>query len=278
MRIAITGGRGGIGRAVTALALAQGHTVVGIDRAPPTALDRRPKLIVVQTDMVSYGDVEQALHACDALIHLSAIPSPVGHPDHEVHNNNVISSYNALAAAAQLGILRVCQASSVNATGASYSRWPRYDYFPLDELHPTYNEDAYSLSKWICEQQADSITRRHSALVIASLRFHWVVPDRAYATQGNHTIRTFAKGLWGYTCLDATAQACMLAITAGFQGHEVFQIVAPDTMVEKPSLELQREFFPDVPVRGDLSGTRGFYTCEKAERLLGWRHDDVMTG
>jgi len=60
-----------------------------------------------------------------------------------VHHNNVVSSYNVLSAAAQLGINRVAQASSVNATGAVYSRWPQYDYFPVDEHHPTYNEDAY---------------------------------------------------------------------------------------------------------------------------------------
>src|SRR5580765_2907292 len=89
------------------------------------------------------------------------IPSPRGFPDHVVHNNNVVSSSNALSAAARLGIRRVCQASSINATGASYSRWPRYDYFPLDELHPTYNEDAYSLSKWMCAEQGDSFARLH---------------------------------------------------------------------------------------------------------------------
>jgi len=28
-----------------------------------------------------------------------------------------------------------------------------------------------------------------------------------------------------------------------------------------------------VPVRGDLSSHRSFFDCRKAERLLGWRHD-----
>jgi hypothetical protein len=27
-----------------------------------------------------------------------------------------------------------------------------------------------------------------------------------------------------------------------------------------------------VPVRGDLSGNRGFFDCHKSERLLGWKH------
>ena len=58
------------------------------------------------------------LQGCDALVHLAAYPSPGGHPDYEVHNNNVVGSYNALSAAARLCIKRVCQASSINATGA----------------------------------------------------------------------------------------------------------------------------------------------------------------
>src|SRR5262245_50044789 len=274
MRIAITGARGRIGRAVTALALAQGHTVVGIDRTPPTSLDRQPHLTVIQADMVGYGDVEQALRSCDALIHLSAIPSPVGHPDHEVHNNNVVGCYNALSAAAQLGIWRVCQASSVNAAGASYSRWPRFDYFPLDEEHPTYNEDPYSLSKWICEEQGNSFVRRYENMVIASMRFHWVVPSRDIAVQAKGYSKSPEewKNLWADTLHSAAASACLLSLTADFKGHEVFYIVAPDTITDFPSLELQQKFFPDVEVRGDLSGNKSFFNSSKAERMLGWKH------
>jgi UDP-glucose 4-epimerase len=209
------------------------------------------------------------------LIHLAAIPTPGRHPDHVVHNNNVVGSYNALRAAAELGIQRVCQASSINATGAAYSRWPRYDYFPLDEQHPTYNEDPYSLSKWICEQQGDSFARRYGGMTIASMRFHWVVPDRETATKyAAHIGDTLAKHLWAYTLLDAAARACLLSLTPQFSGHEPFYIVAPDTMVDKPSLELAQQFFPEVPIRGDMSGRNSFFNSAKAERLLGWKHDE----
>ena len=36
MKIALTGGSGKIGLAITDLALARGHSVVSIDRTPPT--------------------------------------------------------------------------------------------------------------------------------------------------------------------------------------------------------------------------------------------------
>ncbi len=275
MQIAITGGSGRIGRAVISLALSQGHNVVSIDRAAPVQDAVQPGVTHVEAEITDYPTFEQALPGCDALVHLAAIPSPFRHPDYIVHNNNVVTSYNALSAAAKHGIKRICQASSINATGAAFSRRPRYDYFPLDEEHPTYNEDPYSLSKWICEQQGDSFARRYETMAIASLRFHGIVPDRATAARRpNEFDGLFIKHLWGYTRLDAAARACLLALTAPFTGHEVFYVVAPDTVMDLPSLELKERFFPGVPVRGDLSDNRGFFNCEKAERLLGWQHDE----
>ena len=81
------------------------------------------------------------------------------------------------------------------------------------------------------------------------------------------------KNLWAYTSFDSAARACLLSLTADFKGHEVFYIAAPDTISDISSLELKQKFFPDVPIRGDLSGTRAFLDSSKAERLLGWKHD-----
>lgn len=271
MNIAITGGNGVVGRAVIEQAISQGHSIVSIDRQHEENNDDNIKQLVVDT--TDYDAFESALQGCDALIHLAAISFPGGFANHIVHNNNVVSSYNALCAAVQVGITRVCQTSSINAIGGIYSRWPKYDYFPLDENHPTYNEDPYSLSKWICELQADSIVRRYEQMTIASLRLHGVVvqPDQM------HRWKTYsdrvAKHLWGYTSGDATARACLLSLTADFSGHETFYIVAPQTMMDEPSLTLKERYFPDVPIRGDLSGKNGFFNCHKAEKLLGWRHD-----
>jgi UDP-glucose 4-epimerase len=178
-----------------------------------------------------------------------------------------------LRAAVEVGIQKVCQASSVNATGLAYSRWPRFDYFPLDEEHPTYNEDPYSLSKWICEEQGNSLARRYEQMVISSMRFHWVVPERVIAVRGYIKVEAPAKNLWAYTLHESAARACLLSLVADFKGHEVFYITAPNTAIETPSLELKQKYFPDVPVRGDLSGHKSFFNSGKAERLLGWKHD-----
>jgi nucleoside-diphosphate-sugar epimerase len=278
MRIAITGGNGRIGRAVTAMAVSQGHAVVCIDRVPPPEDASRPGVTDVQAEVTDYAAVKRALTGCDGVVHLAAIPSPLGHPDHEVHNNNVVGSYNLLSVAAELGIRHVCQASSINAIGGAYSRWPRYDYFPVDEGHPTYNEDPYSLSKWICEMQGDSFARRYETMSISSLRFHGVVQDRAAMMRYGSIEERAAKHLWGYTRLDATARACLLALSVQWTGHEVFYIVAPDTAMDQPSRELAGRHFPDVPIRGDFSDRRSFFDCAKAERLLGWSHNESTGG
>ena len=118
MKIAITGGRGRIGRVTTELALAQGHTVVSIDQTAVPADGSTGAVTHVQANVGKYDELEQAMWGCNAIIHLGAIISPFGFPDHVVHNNNVTGSYNALSAAARIGNNRVCQASSVNATGS----------------------------------------------------------------------------------------------------------------------------------------------------------------
>jgi len=291
MKIAVTGGTGNVGRAVIDMALSQGHSVVSIDRVPLDLSGKTHRVLYVslrtvskddditfvQTDMTDYDALVNAFQGCDALVHMAAIPGPFHLPDHVVHNNNVAGSYNAMHAAIDVGIEKICQASSVNATGLAYSRWPKFDYFPLDEEHPTYSEDPYSLSKWICEQQAFSLARRYENLTISSLRLHWVVPNRPTAvdaTSTHYKSKAAAKNLWAYTTFDAAARASLLALTAGFKGHEVFYIAAPNTAFDSPSLELAKEYFPEVPVRGDLSGHKSFFNSSKAERLLGWKHDD----
>ena len=274
MKIALTGSSGGVGRAIATAALAQGHSLVGIDRVAAPEAEERDNFHFVQADMDEYDKLVAAFEGCDAVIHMAAIPSPGRHPDHVVHNNNVVGSYNALRAAVEHGIMRICQASSVNAIGHSYSRAPRYDYFPVDEAHPNYTEDPYSLSKWICEQQADCFARLHEDIRIASMRFHWVVPERELAAR-SFTVDAPHPGrhLFAYTRFDAAARACLLSLDAPFKGHEAFYITGPDTTSDVPTLELAARYFPAVPITGDLSGHRSFFNSEKAERVLGWKHN-----
>lgn len=273
MKIAVTGGSGELGRTLIPYLLEQGNAVVSIDRTVPIEQDVSPLLTRHVADTRNFGEFVGSLRGCDALIHLAAIRTPLNHPDAVVYNDNTVSSYNALSAAATLGIKRVCLASSVNALGGAYSRSPRYDYFPLDEQHPTYAEDPYSLSKWVLEQQGGAFARRYGDMSIASMRFHWLVDTYKHAVEqtplwGNEAIRH----LWAYTLLSEASRACLLSLTANFVGHEAFYIVARRTVMREPSLELAATYYPNTELRGHLSGRNGFYNTAKAEKILGWKH------
>jgi len=273
MRIAVTGGNGDMGSSLIPYLLEQGHTVVSIDRTlPATHMLGVDRLIA---DTRDFGQFAASIRGCDALIHLAAIRAPLNHPDPVVYADNTLSSYNALSAASALGIKRVCLASSINAIGGAFSRSPRYDYFPLDEQHPTYAEDPYSLSKWVLEQQGDAFARRFEWMAIASLRFHWLLDTRTKAIQNKVVMGELViRHLWAYTLLSEASRACLLSLTADFTGHEVFYIVAPHTVTSEPSIELARQHYPHTEIRGDFSDNTGFFNCAKAEQLLGWKHQE----
>jgi hypothetical protein len=50
-----------------------------------------------------------------------------------VYARTGLAARSELQAAVDNGIMRICQASSVNAIGHSYSRDPHYDYLPIDD-------------------------------------------------------------------------------------------------------------------------------------------------
>lgn len=271
MRVVVTGGSGRVGR-VTVDALANaGHQIVVVDRLPP-APGAPSGVEFVQAGADNYTDLLAACAGAEAIVHLAGIPKPAGFEPTVVHNNNVTASYNVLCAAVALGIDRVLLASSVNAIGMTWSRDPQFEYFPVDERHPTRNEDPYSLSKWIGEQQADSIVRAHPDLSVGSLRLHMFMRDRDDAVRHSSGEWEDAarRGLWGYTTHRMWTDAVISALTAPFTGHQILWVVAADTASNEDSAGLARTHFPHVTLRKPLMGNAGFFDCGNTERVLGW--------
>jgi UDP-glucose 4-epimerase len=261
---------------VIARLTAKGHRVRSLDKvAPATPPGEGNEAVTFQAvDLTSREAVMEAVRGCDGIMHFGAIPGPHGHPPGVVYANNTIGSHNVLTAAAALGIKRVCMASSVNAVGGIDSRRGRFDYFPVDEKHPTYAEDDYSLSKWVMEQQGDMFGRRYPDMTLSSLRFHALTPGKPESEAALVTAEApVARNLWGWTWIDEGARACELALLADYTGHETFFIIAPKTHSPIPSRELAAHAFPEVPIRGNLDGHAGFFDCSKAEHLIGWVHD-----
>jgi len=280
MKIAVTGCNGNVGRPVVACALRNGHEVVGIDRTdvPLTEDASNPNFQYIQADLRDYDTTLRVLTGCTGVVHLAACPNP-GDFVAVTHNSNVVMSWNMLRAAAELGITRIAQASSVNVLSLVYSKTPKHDYFPIDEEHPCRPDEPYGLSKQIAELQADAIVRRYPAMRIASLRIHWTVPNRQKAVRDDNSHRK--NDLWGYAEANSVAEAFLLALTVEdgkWSGHERFFIASPYSSQDADSRELHEQYYGDVPVKEgkSISGRQGFFDCSKAENLLGWKHKDVV--
>jgi UDP-glucose 4-epimerase len=283
MRVVITGGAGRFG-AVTARRLsAAGHELVLLDRSEPK-FELPAGSTFALDDLSSRARLHKHFAGAQAVVHLAAIPQPMTDPAEMVFDNNVTTTYHVLLAAVDAGVTHVCSASSINAIGAAYSRAAHFDYFPVDEQHPTYNEDPYSLSKWVGELAADSIARLHPHMTISSLRLHGLgkIKDRERRDPTMADIppelrRRAVNHLWGYVDIDSSAEAVERCLHATFRGHEVFFIVSPRTVFvpEVSSAELAATHFPDVPLRTFLEANAGLFSCDKALQLLGWRHSDI---
>jgi hypothetical protein len=53
---------------------------------------------------------------------------------------------------------------------------------------------------------------------------------------------------------------------------EVFNIHAPTIVQDTASEELAKKYYPNVPIKGDSGGKKGFWSTEKAQEILGWEH------
>ena len=130
----------------------------------------------------------------------------------------------------------------------------------------------------LVEMQANAFARKVPGIRIATMRFHWVVPQVRYSLQGIGGRDTW-KDLWGMVSEHSVALACLNALTVGEDifppGHETFFIVDQTTSEQRDSYELLRERYPDITdLRADFKGSnRGFFDCSKAERMLGWKEE-----
>lgn len=276
MKIAITGAKGIVGSAVTRHCADRGYETVQIDISGFEENTIPNSTTKVADTAGDYDGFKKALEGCDALIHLAAIPNPVNKSDAVVHSNNTSSAFNGFHAASELGIKRICYASSVNAIGLAYATQPlRFEYFPIDEETTPAPTDSYALAKAETELQAKSFVNWYPGTKIACMRFHEVATREA--VRKHHEADWEGGGvkqLWGWVRPEATARACLLSLEKwdNYEGMEVFNVHAPTTAQDMSSEELAKKYYPKVPIKGDLSENKGFWTTEKTQRILGWEH------
>jgi UDP-glucose 4-epimerase len=172
-------------------------------------------------------------------------------------------------------VKRVIVASSDAAIGYWDAERPfSPDYLPIDEDHPRYPQDPYSLSKTFSEDLCAAFTRR-SGLQTVCLRPCWIwLPDedQGYREALDHPERRW-RGLWVYVDVRDLARAFCLALTAPeLPPHSVCYVSAADVLAREETLALVDRYHSDVTRvdRSRLTGFKSAIDCSRAEKLLGF--------
>ena len=272
-RVAVTGGSGKLGRAVVDELVGHGYDVVNLDRVPP----REERCPFTRIDLTDYGQTVEALTAIDAryrgvdaVVHLAAIPGPGVAANAATFTNNITATYNVFNAARAAGITTVVWASSETLLGLPFDTPP--PYIPVDEGYPARPETAYALAKHLEEQMAAQLCRWDPRLKMVGLRFSNVMEPADYAAfpsfDADPSLRQW--NLWGYIDARDGARAVRLALDYEGTGLEIFLIANADTVMSRPSADLAREVFPDVPITRELGAHETMLSIDKARRLLGY--------
>ena len=286
--VAVTGGNGRVGQHVLAHLASRGYRTVNLSRGKR---GENHADAYVETDLLDTGEVYGALAKADpdAVVHLGMIPTPERTPGHRTYESNVMSSYNVLEAAGELGVDTAVLASSFSAIGGGFEPEPiTVDYLPVDEDHRLTPSTPYGMGKQALEVAADGFARRSGDTpdTITSLRFPWVVDDdtaRETFVEADRTLaglrdsdhfHTQRNTLCGYVHATDAVTLVEAAVEASFAGHERVWVSAPDTSAETPSAELAAELYPDAEYRGPEADDGNPYAAlidtAKAGQLFDW--------
>ena len=272
MRVVVTGGTGRAGRWVVRLLAEAGHEVVNFDVISQAELELPGDFCRVE--LADAGKVYDALFQFrpEGICHLAANPAPSGQAQIEVFDNNVLSAYNLMQAAGDLGVSRVVYASSEMATGLlTEGTTPTQIPFDETERHPSPN--AYALSKYISEVIADSLAVRYPQTAWVGLRINNVIPPDGYDRfQDEWDDPSLSKGnFWSYIDARDVGSAYRAALEGTSSGHEVCLIAAADTRAKLGLRELMAEFYDGYDhFARDYEDPRSAFDCAKMKALFGW--------
>lgn len=280
MKILLTGGAGLIGRHAVDHLVREGHEVISLVReARPV-----PDGLAAPTREV-IGDVgDRALvdglvaGGVEAVVHLAAIPAPVGHTAVELLAANALTTMTVLESAGTHGVRHIVLASSMSVLGMAWSDELMHPvYLPVDEEHPLRPTEGYALSKEDDEAAARMAARRWGVDVVA-LRFPFTGTDEMIRTRAlraahdeEEAVRA-AKELWAYLDVRDATRAIALSLEASaagvLGGSVVLNLTADDVLVDAQLPELIEKWHPDVPVVAPLGNSA--YNISRARELIGF--------
>ena len=284
MNIAVTGGSGAIGTYVCDELATAGHNVTSLDVTPP-----KVDVAFREVDLTNLEETCKAVDGFDQVVHLAAIPDPYGSDLPEtVMGVNTTLSYNVFEAARLKGVNRVIYGCSESSTGFgihSVELVPQY--VPIDEEHPLWPHETYSLSKHFGERIGANYAKAFGLEVI-SLRYMWVWMKRTEESIRNIVARAGVnleemKGkLWfgAHIAIRDVARACAAAASFEFASDagvrfEAFFLSAKRTFYSIPTLDVLTSIYGTPPPVKDMGyfeadAYAAVFDIRKARAMFGW--------
>jgi UDP-glucose 4-epimerase len=277
VRIAVTGGRGRLGRYVVA-ALAKGHEIRVLDRSAP--LEGAGAYPAV--DVLDEAALAAAVRDQEVVVHLAAIDRSMASAPAELFETNVRGTWNMLEAAENAGVRRfvLCSSSSTLGIDDTNPEMPPL-YLPVDEAHPARATSTYGMSKHIGEFMAAAAARRGGIEVIALRPTYVAFPEMIPFLEGTPGKQADREAepppyLRSYVGPADAAWAFKLAVEQKYGGFEIFHISAADTFIAEPTLDHVRRTYGSVPpVRTPElyrdNPRASVYDIRQAREKLGWQ-------
>ena len=274
MRVLVTGGSGNVG-AYALHVLARHHTVVNLDVRPSRLF---PKVPFLKVDLADPAATLAAVRDFDVVVHLAAIPNPFNDPGDRIIGFNIVTTYNLLEAVRAAGIRRVVYGCSESATGFGLHNVAHIpEYVPIDEEHPLWPHESYSLSKYFGERMCEEYSRAYGIEAI-SLRYGCVWLDAISEEIEQILSHRPDAGFGAYVFPEDVARAVALAagcdMSAWPSRFEAFFVMAEKSVLSVPTVRGVEAHCgrKGIPVRPEGyfrdDPYRSAFNIEKARRLL----------
>lgn len=271
--IGVTGGSGRLGQYVVDELLAHGYSVRILDLQQPSF---NTKADYASCNVLDLHSLEKALTGLNGVIHLAALDFDFAStvPEEKFIEVNTLGTWNVLQTAERLGLKRVILCSSISACGLSEAN-PLFPpkYLPVDEDHPLYPVQPYSVSKIVMEEMAQSFVRRQN-LAVLSLRPMMVLISSNIEPTVERAEDLDTRWLFYYISPEDCARAFRLAYEAShIQSGEYF-ITATDSCREEDTLtwfERAWGFLPEHDAEHYRNQPRAsIFSGKKAQQDLGF--------
>jgi len=298
--IVVTGGSGTVGRYLVKELMKFDYKVTIFDMKEPQEeyANFFKGTNYCKGNILKIDDCKRSFKGTNIVIHLGAIPHPIGNLPELVFNVNVLGTYNVFQAACDLGITKVIFASSDASYGFhfrnSFDDILLPEYLPIDEDHPQKPKDCYGLSKKISEEIATTFNRKYGITTIGLRISHVRIPEKsgmsgieAYQKNikekgvmipsliYNESGDVFTGQIFSYNDVRDVAQAFRLTTQVkGLEGKsEIFCIGNIDDIPTKfETKELIKKWhFDKIPLKRKLKKREPLCDFSKANRILGYR-------